>query len=173
MQPSKDALPYSELPEVDRYTLSKLAQVMDDVRESYDKYQFYRFYQLVQRFMVVDLSNFYFDICKYVHVCYNCMCLAFTGCFWMVQTNVEYSPPPRAAICDRRSTPKSASVYEFGSCSDNRARADFPGVLLSWYLLTTTVLHESTVDRYPEGFSCSAVSNRSLLFSSLLWISFQ
>jgi hypothetical protein len=101
LQPSKDALPYSELPEVDRYTLSKLAQVMDDVRESYDKYQFYRFYQLVQRFMVVDLSNFYFDICKYVHVCYSFLrnvCFALTWRLRIGREDVDYSLPARAAV---------------------------------------------------------------------------
>ncbi|CAI5527600.1 unnamed protein product, partial [Closterium sp. Naga37s-1] len=62
-QPS-EAVPYASLPALDRYALRRLADVMQDVQQSYDDFQFYRFYQLIQRFAVVDLSNFYFDVCK-------------------------------------------------------------------------------------------------------------
>ncbi|CAI5478796.1 unnamed protein product [Closterium sp. Yama58-4] len=62
-QPS-EAVPYASLPALDRYALWRLADVMQDVQQSYDDFQFYRFYQLIQRFAVVDLSNFYFDVCK-------------------------------------------------------------------------------------------------------------
>lgn len=57
-------VPYEELPMVDRYALHRLSSVMNDVVESYDKFEFYRFFQAIQRFAVVDLSNFYFDVCK-------------------------------------------------------------------------------------------------------------
>ncbi|CAI5466670.1 unnamed protein product [Closterium sp. Yama58-4] len=59
-----EAVPYANLPALDRYALRRLADVMQDVQQSYDDFQFYRFYQLIQRFAVVDLSNFYFDVCK-------------------------------------------------------------------------------------------------------------
>ncbi|CAI7808044.1 unnamed protein product, partial [Closterium sp. NIES-54] len=59
-----EAVPYASLPALDRYALRRLADVMQDVQQSYDDFQFYRFYQLIQRFAVVDLSNFYFDVCK-------------------------------------------------------------------------------------------------------------
>eukprot|EP00271_Cylindrocystis_brebissonii_P017869 TRINITY_DN4844_c0_g1_i1.p1 TRINITY_DN4844_c0_g1~~TRINITY_DN4844_c0_g1_i1.p1 ORF type:complete len:1233 (-),score=240.75 TRINITY_DN4844_c0_g1_i1:598-4296(-) len=58
------AVPYDQLPDVDKYVLSRLAGVMDEIKDSYDKYQFYRFFQSLQRFVVVELSNFYFDVCK-------------------------------------------------------------------------------------------------------------
>lgn len=55
---------YEELPVVDKYVLWRLASVMDEIKESYENFQFYRFFQLIQRFVVIELSNFYFDICK-------------------------------------------------------------------------------------------------------------
>lgn len=63
-KPSEDAVPYEELPMVDRYVLSRLACTMDEIKDSFESYQFYRFFQLIQRFVVVELSNFYFDVCK-------------------------------------------------------------------------------------------------------------
>ncbi|GJP68933.1 hypothetical protein CLOP_g25571 [Closterium sp. NIES-67] len=59
-----EAVPYVQLPALDRYALRRLADVMGEVQQSYEDFQFYRFYQLIQRFAVVDLSNFYFDVCK-------------------------------------------------------------------------------------------------------------
>lgn len=62
--PAKDALPEAELSELDRFTLHKLATVIGQVRASFENYAFYRFYQLVQNFCVIDLSNIYFAIVK-------------------------------------------------------------------------------------------------------------
>ncbi len=62
--PSTDALDYEALSELDRYTLHKLSHVAEDVENSFDRYAFYRFYQTVQNFCVIDLSNIYFAIVK-------------------------------------------------------------------------------------------------------------
>jgi isoleucyl-tRNA synthetase len=62
--PEQDALPYAELTELDRYTLHKLQNVITQVRASFDSYAFYRFYQILQNFCVIDLSNIYFAIVK-------------------------------------------------------------------------------------------------------------
>jgi isoleucyl-tRNA synthetase len=58
------ALPYSELSELDRYVLHNLNEVVGQVRKSFDSYAFYRFYQIIQNFCVIDLSNIYFAIVK-------------------------------------------------------------------------------------------------------------
>ena len=50
--------------ELDRYTLHKLSHVSEDVENSFERYAFYRFYQTVQNFCVIDLSNIYFAIVK-------------------------------------------------------------------------------------------------------------
>ncbi len=62
--PTTDALAYEDLSELDRYTLHKLSHVIEDVENSFERYAFYRFYQTVQNFCVIDLSNIYFAIVK-------------------------------------------------------------------------------------------------------------
>ena len=62
--PAKDIVAYADLPESDRYILHRLAEVTKDTTEAYDKFQFSRFFQTIQNFCTVDLSNFYLDIAK-------------------------------------------------------------------------------------------------------------
>jgi isoleucyl-tRNA synthetase len=62
--PAVDAVPYAELPELDRYMLHRITEVFGEVNEAFETFQFFRFFQTVQNFCVVDLSNFYLDIAK-------------------------------------------------------------------------------------------------------------
>ncbi|MGI8504763.1 MAG: isoleucine--tRNA ligase [Hassallia sp.] len=62
--PEKDAVPFEELPELDRYMLHRMTEVFAEVTEAFDSFQFFRFFQTVQNFCVVDLSNFYLDAAK-------------------------------------------------------------------------------------------------------------
>ncbi|MEH2294449.1 isoleucine--tRNA ligase [Nostoc sp.] len=62
--PEKDAVPFEELPELDRYMLHRITEVFEEVTEAFESFQFFRFFQTVQNFCVVDLSNFYLDIAK-------------------------------------------------------------------------------------------------------------
>lgn len=62
--PAKDAVPYTELPEIDQYMLNRISEVFTEVTDAYSNFQFFRFFQTVQNFCVVDLSNFYIDIAK-------------------------------------------------------------------------------------------------------------
>ena len=62
--PKLHAVPYEDLPELDRYMLHRMAEVFAEVTEAFESYQFFRFFQTVQNFCVVDLSNFYLDIAK-------------------------------------------------------------------------------------------------------------
>jgi isoleucyl-tRNA synthetase len=62
--PSKDAVAYADLPQLDKYMLHRISEVFADITDAYENYQFYRFFQAVQNFCVVDLSNFYLDIAK-------------------------------------------------------------------------------------------------------------
>jgi isoleucyl-tRNA synthetase len=62
--PSKDAVSYDQLPELDRYMLHRMTEVFADIDDAFQTYQFFRFFQTVQNFCVVDLSNFYLDIAK-------------------------------------------------------------------------------------------------------------
>jgi isoleucyl-tRNA synthetase len=62
--PSKDAVPYNELPEIDRYMLHRTSVVFSEITESFDRYQYSKFFQTIQNFCTIDLSNFYLDIAK-------------------------------------------------------------------------------------------------------------
>ncbi|MEO1669490.1 MAG: isoleucine--tRNA ligase [Cyanobacteria bacterium J06631_2] len=62
--PKQNAVPYADLPELDKYMLHRLTEVFTEVTEAYESYQFFRFFQAIQNFCVVDLSNFYLDIAK-------------------------------------------------------------------------------------------------------------
>lgn len=62
--PQTDAVAYEDLPAIDKYMLYRMREVFLDVTEAFDTYQFFRFFQTIQNFCVVDLSNFYMDVAK-------------------------------------------------------------------------------------------------------------
>ena len=62
--PASDAVPYDQLPELDRYMLQRMTEVFSEIEDAFESFQFFRFFQTVQNFCVVDLSNFYLDIAK-------------------------------------------------------------------------------------------------------------
>ncbi|MEG5058284.1 isoleucine--tRNA ligase [Microcoleus sp. A2-C5] len=62
--PAKDAVAYEDLPELDRYMLHRMGEVFAEVQDAFESFQFSRFFQTVQNFCTVDLSNFYLDIAK-------------------------------------------------------------------------------------------------------------
>ncbi len=62
--PAKDRVKHEEMPEIDRWALSKLAGLIREAEETYDGYQYHRFYQSVYNFCVRELSSFYFDVLK-------------------------------------------------------------------------------------------------------------
>nr|B8HMX3.1 RecName: Full=Isoleucine--tRNA ligase; AltName: Full=Isoleucyl-tRNA synthetase; Short=IleRS [Cyanothece sp. PCC 7425] len=62
--PANNKVEYDRLPQLDRYMLHRIVEVFTEVNEAFTSYQFFRFFQTVQNFCVVDLSNFYLDIAK-------------------------------------------------------------------------------------------------------------
>ncbi|MGK7928284.1 MAG: isoleucine--tRNA ligase [Spirulina sp.] len=62
--PEKHTVAYEEMSELDRYMLHRMTEVFGEISDAFKTYQFYRFFQTVQNFCVVDLSNFYLDIAK-------------------------------------------------------------------------------------------------------------
>ncbi|WP_017317338.1 isoleucine--tRNA ligase [Mastigocladopsis repens] len=62
--PEKDAVPFEEMTQLDRYMLHRMTEVFKEVTEAFESFQFFRFFQTMQNFCVVDLSNFYLDIAK-------------------------------------------------------------------------------------------------------------
>ena len=62
--PEVHAVPHAELPSLDKFMLAKLDALVREVEGAYDQYQFFRAYQALNQFAVVELSNFYFDMGK-------------------------------------------------------------------------------------------------------------
>ncbi len=62
--PNVNAIPIQELPILDRWMLHRTAEIIDEVKLAFENYEFARFFQLIQNYCVVDLSNFYLDISK-------------------------------------------------------------------------------------------------------------
>lgn len=62
--PGVHAVSYSDLREVDRFMLVKLNDLVKNVKNSYDKYEFAGIYHAVNNFCTLDLSSFYLDFAK-------------------------------------------------------------------------------------------------------------
>lgn len=62
--PATDTLPYEDLSELDHFILHRWCEVAQEITAAFESHQFFRFFQAMQNFCVVDLSNFYLDISK-------------------------------------------------------------------------------------------------------------
>lgn len=62
--PALHRVPVEKLGDFDKFILHRLNEVIAEVTEDFDKFQFFKYYQVLQNFCVVDLSSFYFDIIK-------------------------------------------------------------------------------------------------------------
>ncbi len=62
--PSRHAVPASQLLDVDRFALSKLARLAALVEQAYAAYDFQAIFHAVNEFVTVDLSAFYVDVAK-------------------------------------------------------------------------------------------------------------
>ena len=62
--PARDAVADEQLEEIDRWMLSRTAELVKQCRASYEAFEFHRVFHAVHDFCVVDLSSFYFDVLK-------------------------------------------------------------------------------------------------------------
>jgi isoleucyl-tRNA synthetase len=62
--PAKDAVPFDELLEIDRYALSRAAQLQADILAHYEVYEFQPVVSKLQIYCSEDLGSFYLDILK-------------------------------------------------------------------------------------------------------------
>ncbi len=62
--PMLEKIDIDQLPILDQWMLNRLVDVSDQVTTAYENYEFSKFFQILQSFCVVDLSNFYLDIAK-------------------------------------------------------------------------------------------------------------
>ncbi|MDH4163152.1 MAG: isoleucine--tRNA ligase [Nitrospirota bacterium] len=62
--PSKDAVSYDKMLEIDRWALHKLQKLIQRVTKAYDDFEFHAVFHSLHNFCAVDLSAFYLDILK-------------------------------------------------------------------------------------------------------------
>jgi isoleucyl-tRNA synthetase len=62
--PESRSVLLEEMEEIDRFALHRLQEVIERVRDAYDRYQFHVVYHTIHNFCAVDLSAFYLDILK-------------------------------------------------------------------------------------------------------------
>ncbi|UUZ62986.1 isoleucine--tRNA ligase [Polaromonas sp. P1-6] len=62
--PAKDAVPFDEMLEIDRYALSRAAQLQADILAHYEVYEFHPVVSKLQIYCSEDLGSFYLDILK-------------------------------------------------------------------------------------------------------------
>jgi isoleucyl-tRNA synthetase len=58
------AVAWEDMPELDRYALVRLGDVVDRVTNAYDDWKFHQVYHTVFNYCVTDLSSFYLDVLK-------------------------------------------------------------------------------------------------------------
>ncbi|PUE32248.1 isoleucine--tRNA ligase [Limnohabitans sp. Jir61] len=62
--PAKDAVAFDDLLEIDKYALSRAAQVQAEIREHFDAYEFHPVVSKLQLYCSEDLGAFYLDVLK-------------------------------------------------------------------------------------------------------------
>ena len=59
-----DSVDYEKLPDLDKYMLGKLSELLKDIDDAYSRYDYSVVVQSLLRFSTADLSNFYLDVAK-------------------------------------------------------------------------------------------------------------
>ena len=62
--PAKHAVALADLAPIDRFVLHRLNELVEEVTKDFDRFEFFKYYQLLSNFANVDLSSFYLDIAK-------------------------------------------------------------------------------------------------------------
>jgi len=62
--PERDAVPFEEMAEMDRFALHRLQEIVQRVRDAYERYQLHMVYYTLYNYCTVDLSALYLDVLK-------------------------------------------------------------------------------------------------------------
>jgi isoleucyl-tRNA synthetase len=62
--PDNDGVAYGSMPEIDRFALHRLQELVEKGRKAYEAYEFHVIYHTLYNFCTLDLSAFYLDILK-------------------------------------------------------------------------------------------------------------
>jgi isoleucyl-tRNA synthetase len=71
---ARDAVPYDQMLEIDRWVLARAARLIQRCRKGYEEYQFHQVYTALYNFCTVDMSSIYLDILKdrlYTHATHS------------------------------------------------------------------------------------------------------
>ncbi len=63
-EPTQHRVPFDQLPELDRWALMRLGDLIPRVRKGYDEFEFHSIFHALNNFCSVDLSAVYLDILK-------------------------------------------------------------------------------------------------------------
>ena len=63
----KHMVDFKDMPEIDRWAMIQLQNLIAKVREAYDNYEFHVVYHSIHKFCVVDMSSFYLDVIKDIY----------------------------------------------------------------------------------------------------------
>jgi isoleucyl-tRNA synthetase len=62
--PQAHLLPTDKLLSLDRWAVARAAQLQEELKSAYDRYEFHQVYQKVHNFCTVDMGSFYLDVIK-------------------------------------------------------------------------------------------------------------
>ena len=62
--PDRDKVAFEDMNEIDKWAVSRMNDLVKDVRDAYDTYEFHRIYHAVNNFCTTDMSKLYIDIIK-------------------------------------------------------------------------------------------------------------
>jgi isoleucyl-tRNA synthetase len=62
--PENDGTAYESMPEIDRFALHRLQELIQKTRKAYETYEFHIVYHALYNYCTVDLSAFYLDVLK-------------------------------------------------------------------------------------------------------------
>jgi len=62
--PARDAVPYAQMLEFDRFMLARTEKLKAEVREGYERFDFQAVYHAVLNFAVIDLSSLFIDVAR-------------------------------------------------------------------------------------------------------------
>jgi isoleucyl-tRNA synthetase len=62
--PARDAVPYAQMLEFDRYLLARTEQLKAEIARAYERYDFQAAYHTLLNFNVIDLSSLYIDVAR-------------------------------------------------------------------------------------------------------------
>ena len=62
--PKKDSVDPKNMPEPDRWMLSKLSEIIEEAEKDYSEYKFYKIFRAAYNFCVYEISSLYLDILK-------------------------------------------------------------------------------------------------------------